>query len=413
MDPNQIRFRANEPQAFVATRNFTLGNTGATIPKGAEVLFDGSTVEFAGQKYSFPQLRGAIKLDWVVQPEVYDASDPNYGRPERANIQVRHATQGGNPMAPQPKMTISTTEADEREVMNTKRHAQQIRDTNRAYVRGNPVTVQPGDTVLSRQGFEVVEEQDGVEIPGRSFKTASGDRSMKTATTLTAESVGAVLQRASNVTIEAGRGVTMEERLALMSDEEREVYLAERAADREATLAAMPPEQQAAERAAQSIRERKVISQVRKAPVQRTEGILLTPDVGHGVEVADPTGYGGRAKESVIVEDGITFRTTNGPERHTQAASNRSAVAPAPAAPAQAKPTLPEAPPEVRKRIAKAVCSDFPDNYDFALPVRKRMARLQADYEDRPDVIQAVFAAEGDEMKALLIQEFPRAFQAA
>ena len=414
MDPNQIRFRTNEPQAFVATRAFTLGNTGATIPKGAEVLFDGSTVEFAGQKYSFPQLRGAIKLDWVVATESYDENDPSYGRPERANIQVRHATQGGNPMAPQPKMVISTTESDEREVANVKVHAQHTAQTNKNYVRGNPVNAVPaGATIRGQHGFEVVEEQDGVEVPGRTLKTAAGEKSKAVRTTLTAESASLALQRASQVQIEAGQGVTMEERLALMSEEEKEAYLAEQAARREILLSQMSPEQQAAERAAQALRDRTVVSQVRKAPVQRTEGMILTPDVGHGVEIADPVGMGrgAKAKESVIVEDGITFRTTNGPERHAQQAPNRPGTAPQMAAPA--RPAVPEAPAEVRKMIAKSVCADFPDNYPFELPVKKRMARLQADYEDRPDVIKAVFAAEGDEMKAMLMQEFPQAFQSA
>ncbi len=416
MDPNQLRFRTNEPQAFVATRNFTLGNTGATIPKDAEVLFDGSTVEFAGQKFSFPQLRGAIKLDWVVPVDAYDPNDPSYGRPERANIQVRHATQGGNPMAPQPKMAIQTTESDEREVANVRQHAQHTAQTNRNYVRGNPVNVaSAGETIRTQHGFEVVEQQDGVEVPGRSLKTANltGEKAKQVRTTLTAESASLALQRASQVQIEAGKGVTMEERLALMSEEEREAFLAERAADREATIAAMPPEQQEAERAAQAIRDRKIVSSVRKAPVQRTEGMTITPDIGHGIEIADPVGMGNGAKpkESVVVEDGITFRTTNGPARHAQQAPNRAPVqAAAPAAP---RSSFPEAPAEVRKMIAKSVCSDFPDNYDFAMPVKKRIARLQADYEDRPDVIKAVFAAEGDEMKAMLMQEFPQAFAAA
>lgn len=416
MDPNQIRFRANEPFTFTATRNFALGSTGVTVPNGAEVLFDGSTVEFAGQRYSFPQLRGAIKMDWVVPAEQYDPNDPSYGRPERANIQVRHATQGGNPMAPQPKMTISTTASDEREVMNVKGHAQQTRTANKSYVRGNPVNpvAQAGETVMTRNGFEVVEAQDGVEVPGRSFKTAelTGEKAKEARTTLTAQSAAYALQRATNVQIEPGRGVTQEEMLAQMSEDQREVYLANQAADREATLAAMPPEQQAAERAAQAIRERKVVATVRKAPVQRTEGMILTPDVGHGVEIADPvgTGTGAKPKEQVVYEDGIKFTVTNGADRHMQQAPNRP-QAPAQAAPAPARPSVPEAPAEVRKMIAKAVCADFPDNYDFALPAKKRMARLQADYEGRPDVIKAVFAAEGDEMKAMLMQEFPQAFQ--
>lgn len=413
MDPNQIRFRTGEQRAFIATRNFTLGNTGATIPKGAEVLFDGSTVEFAGQTYSFPQLRGAIKLDWVVMSENYDESDPSYGRPERANIQVRHATKGGNPMAPQPKMAIQTTESDEREVGSVRAHAQGVQQTNRNYVRGNPVNVaRPGETVRGQHGFEVVEDQDGVEVPGRSLKTANltGEKAKQARTTLTSESAATALRQASQVQIEAGKGVTEEERMALMSEEEQEIYLAEKAAQREAVIAQMPPEQQAAERTAQALRDRKVVATVKRAPATRTEGMLLTPDVGHGVEVADPVGMGtgGKPKEDVIYEDGIKFTRTNGAAGHMKQATNERV---APPVPAQARPALPEAPPEVRKMIAKAVCADFPDNYDFAMPVKKRMARLQADFEDRPDVIKAVFAAENDEIKALLMQDFPQAFQ--
>jgi hypothetical protein len=414
MDPNQIRFRTGEQIVFTATRNFALGNTGATISKGSEVLFDGSTVEFAGQTFSFPQLRGAIKLDWVVMAEHYDENDPNYGRPERANIQVRHATKGGNPLAPQPKMTISTTESDEREVMSVKGHAEQTRSANKTYVRGNPVNVaRPGETVFTRNGFEVVEAQDGVEVPGRTFATndLTGEKARGVRTDLTAEAAARALRVAHTVQVQPGQGITMEERLAQMSEGEREVYLAERAADREATIAAMPPEQQAAERAAQVIRERKIVGSVRKAAPQQTEGMLITPDVGHGVEIADPVGMGsGKPKEDVIFEDGIKFTRTNGSARHMQEAQNRATQAPQQAA-APIRSSLPEAPAEVRKMIAKAVCADFPDDYNFALPVKKRMARLQADYENRSDVIKAVFAAEGDEMKGLLMQEFPQAFQ--
>lgn len=65
----------------------------------------------------------------------------------------------------------------------------------------------------------------------------------------------------------------------------------------------------------------------------------------------------------------------------------------------------------LQRKIALAVCPDFPENYDFAAPLKKRMARLRADFEDRPDVILAVAAAEMDpEMKAALITEFPEVF---
>jgi hypothetical protein len=65
----------------------------------------------------------------------------------------------------------------------------------------------------------------------------------------------------------------------------------------------------------------------------------------------------------------------------------------------------------VCRKIARAICADFPDNYVFTDSPKKKLARLQADYEDRPDVIRAVAAAETDgEVKRRLIEEFPEAF---
>lgn len=404
MDPNQIRFRTGEQLEFLATRNFTLGNTGATIPKGASVLFDGSMVEFAGQRFSFPQLRGAIKLDWVVLPESYDASDPNYGRPERANIQVRHATQGGNPMNPQPKMAIQTTLDDERQVGNTKQHAQQVAVANKNYVRGNPVNVaQAGETVLGKFGFEVVEQQDGIEVPGRTLKTAAGEKSKQSKVVLTAESAALALQRASNVTIQPGQGRTVDEMLEAMTPEAREQYIAEHASYKARYVDEPPPPPPQHE-------QRTVVRTIAKRGTQQTEGMTIKQDVGHGVEIADPTGFSnGQPKEGVIYEDGMTFRTTNGPGSVQRQAQLVDAPAPVPV---QAfRQAVAEAPAGVRKMIAKSVCSDFPDNYDFAQPMKKRMARLQADYENRPDVLRAVFAAENDEVKSFLTQEFPQAFQ--
>jgi hypothetical protein len=335
---DQITFRSGEFQPFIATRKFDLGATGAAIPKGGDLLFDGSVVEFAGQKYSFPQLRGALRTGWIVPANNYDEADPNYGRPERANIQVRHATNGGNPMAPQPKMTISTTEADEREVMSAKAHAQQVAQTNRNYVRGTtPVNaVQPGQQVMTQHGFEVVEQQDGIEVPGRTLKTAAGERAKQERTTLTAESAAYALQKATNVQIEAGRGVTQEEMLERMTPEQAEEYLAKTASLKSRYVDS-------------SQETRTVVNTVRRPGQQNTEGMLITGDVGHGIEIADPVGqtHGKKAKESVITEDGITFRTTNGPERLHQQAPNQRATGQQVEQirnPAPARPSVLEAP---------------------------------------------------------------------
>ena len=61
---------------------------------------------------------------------------------------------------------------------------------------------------------------------------------------------------------------------------------------------------------------------------------------------------------------------------------------------------------DARLKFARQLCPDFPVNYDFATNPRKKLARLQADYEERSDVIRAVFAAESDDFKAVLLREF-------
>ncbi len=59
---------------YRATRNFAVGATGEVVKEGQEVLFDGARMTlgvFSGAKQIiFPQLRGAIRLGWVVPVSV-------------------------------------------------------------------------------------------------------------------------------------------------------------------------------------------------------------------------------------------------------------------------------------------------------------------------------------------------------
>jgi hypothetical protein len=133
------------------------------------------------------------------------------------------------------------------------------------------------------------------------------------------------------------------------------------------------------------------------APVKNAqrEGFQINNSVGGGVEIADAGGMGGDVVESTVSEEGLTFRNTN-------------IGKPKP------KPVVAASTPvemDTRRKIAKAICPDFPDNYGFDDPVRKKIARLQADFDDRPDVIKAVAAADTDlEVRQRLLEEFPGAF---
>jgi hypothetical protein len=386
--PDPIRFRAGQKQSFIAARSFALGNTGSTVPKGAEVLFDGSKAEVDGSEYSLPQLRGAIKAGWLVLADDYDENDMTAEIPVRANVQVRHAAQGGNPMQPNraPAHAMQTTENDEREVGtgSISQRAAMVRQQNEGYRRGQQVNVaRAGETVRSQRGFETVEPQDGVEVEGRTLKTVSGEKAKQTRTVMTSDTAGRALQEASNVKIEPKPGVTEEEYLERLDPEAQELYLAEKAALRAQYVDDPEPP--------------RVVRKVKTARTETREGITAAVTTGGGIETADPS-YGGKAKESVIVQDGITFRTTNGPERDLQPPPNRR------------EPVNIEGSLDVRRQIASAMCPDFPGNYDFNQTDRKKLARLAADYDDRPDVIRAVFAAEGDGFKEKLIEEFPQAF---
>lgn len=375
--PAAIQFRRGEKQSFIATRSFSLG-TGVNIQKGQEVLFDGATANVDGDDFAAPNLRGALKAGWLILAENFDAMDDTAERPVSANIQVHHPTQGGNPMdlrsRTNGRTSMTTTESDEREVGSVQTHAQRARTANQGYRRGQPVNV------------GMVESQDGV--PVRTLKTPAGGRAMQQRTVLTAGSVGQAM-RDTEVTIDAGRGMTQEEMLERMTPDDRDAYLAEKAG-----LKAQYVDEPA-----------RVVGRVAsKKATEQKDGFTTKLSTGGGIETADLSGMDtGKAVQATMVVEGMTFQTTNGPKQGVQQHPRQEETK-------VSRPVLVEASADIRRKVAKTLCPDFPDNYRFELDPKKKLARLQADYEDRLDVLQAVFAAEGDEFKAILVREFPQAF---
>lgn len=360
---SQIRFKSGEMLTFTATRTFALGNFDTQVASGSEVQFDGSTVEYAGNQYSFPNLRGAIKAGWLVLSDAYDEDDPEYGRPVSANIQVRHPTDGGNPMQPNAKMSISTTESDERVVGNATQHAAATKAGN----KGGSKTASSGGAI---------EAQDGV--PVRTLKTSAVSHTNM-------ENAGAAIKEANKVQIDAGDSVNTEEAvLAAMDEDERETYLAQKASRRSQYVDSA---------------DREVVSKVAAAKKTAvSEGIKATATAGGGVATADPVDPGDKSVETVHVEDGITIRNTNGPKNGGPQPARQAATA-----------EVDESTVDARLMVAKSICPAFPDNYDFNASSRKKLAFLE-DFEDEDKILLAVFAAESDAFKATLQQEFPSAF---
>jgi len=410
MNVQQISFRKGEPQLFIATKPFSLGSTGVTIRVGDQVSFDGQTAEIDGQEFQVAMLKGAIKAGWLVPADEYEEGNPEYLKRVRADIKVR-PTNGGNPLQPKASSSLITTESDEREVGSVSAHASKTASANKNYVRGKTAvnSVVAGTKVKSQHGMMVVEEQDGV-ILDRKLNTAAGERS-KERINLDSDRASQAMHLAKNVQITAGEGISQDDMLDRMDPDDREEYLAKKEALR-AQYVNDTPKTKALPRPNGD----RVVGRVQSKAAGHHEGMKFTNSIGKG-----GSGAIGQEHDGVVVatmgkdevetfeSEGMKFTTTNGPKNGRKAVVvpvvQKEGTKPSADAPKPVPANL-----DTRRKIAKMVCPDFPETYDFNLSPKKKIARLTADFEDRHDVLQAVYAAESDDMKELLLQEFPAAF---
>lgn len=389
----QMQFQPGKPRSFTAARDFSLGKNGVSLRRGMTFEYDGAVLTIPGYApIQMPELRGAIRQGWIVPADNFDEADDSAMRPVSANVQVRRAD-GGNPMDPQPRNSIqsSQVENEEREVTNVRSHASAVRTGNQSNYR--TASKVDGRANLAAGRFVTqVEEQDAREIPGRSFRTPA-----KQETNLERTTPQAAISEANSVRIQPQQGLSRDEMLDRMDPEEAAQYAAEIEARRSAYVT------EAETQPILAASTRTTVGRVHTAKTSQREGFTVNTHVGGGVETEDLAGLDTPSvnKVETIESEGIRFTTTNGPKKN-------------------GKPRLVAQPEKVvsikgtedaRRKIAKALCPDFPDLYDFDDPERKKIARIQADFDDHPDVIRAIFAAEGDAMKARILQEYPDVFK--
>lgn len=323
----QIQFQTGEHQVYVTTKEFTLPN-GRKVGTGTEIKFDGATAIFEGNPPAdMYNLRGAVKMGWLVPKTSYDPSATV--KPVAAGVKIRPAV-GGNPMNPGSREAITTVDAEEQEVGGVEAHAKRTRELNG-----------PRKTKKSSAGQRVtgatmtVDEMEGRVVNRPAFKTATKNEAASL------DEAGALISEAENVKVDA-----------------------------------LPS----------------VVGTVAAPESASKEGITVTNTVGNGIETFDLSGLDKKSPDQVttIESEGLRFTTTNGPKKSVVQIDKKSE--------------------DLRRKVAKAVCPDFPDLYDFDTSLRKKIARIQADFDDRPDVIKAIYAAESDEVKNALVEQFPEAF---
>jgi len=425
----QMNFRPGQMVSYISTRSFQLGATGYQVQAQMEVLFDGTNVEVGGVKFVLPTLRGAIKLGWLIPADEYDPEAPIEANPS-ANIQVRSANDlGQNPLQPARKTAITTVESDERIVMSRGERqsaASQQTQAVRAHQQrtaGGGIARQTG----GGRGIEMGGAEFGVPVE-RAFLTRA-----RAETTVTPNTVGTAIRDAELVKVQPGQGLSEDQLLSMMTEEQRADYLAVKEARKgdvmSRTAGYVPPQAtttnlasynqpgsrpaQPAQRtvvAAQAQPQTRVVAQVPQAQrVTQSEGIQTTLSTGGGTEIADPTGMGGKAQESTVTVEGMTFKNTNGPKK---AFPNTQAVQQTATSEEGNSKIEKDGTADARRSIAKALCQDFPDTYEFGDHWKRRLAMIRLHFENRLDVIRAIFAAESDDFKKLLLEEFPEAFAA-
>lgn len=399
MEPTQIKFTPGQPYTFIATRKFALGSTGVDILDGMEVLFDGSTVEVNGQRFNVPQLRGSLKLGWLVLAEDYDPEAPPAPRMS-ANIQVRSAVSNNqNPMAPPTRAPITTAESDERVVMT---HGQRTAAASQATQAARAAARPAGGGGVARSfggggDVEVGGAEFGIPV-ARSLLTPA-----KAVTEVTRDSVGQAIMAADKVKVQPGQGLTEEQMLASMTEEDREAYLAKKEAARANVTSRVNPNYSGPPitKVAAAPATARQVGRVKTSRSQTVEGITATVTTGGGTETFDASGSSRPAEQTVTEIEGMRFTNTNGPKRGAQAVPADDQIV---------SKIEKDGTADARKKIAKALCPDFPEEYGFSDHWKRRLAMIRLNYEGRADVIRAIFAAESDDFKKVLMEEFPEAF---
>lgn len=423
MTTDQIRYRPGQLEKYITTKSFELGNSGQKVLDGMEILFDGTTAELNGTRMVLPTLRGAVRLGWMVLEDQYDPeafSGPNVS----ANIGFRPANDlGQNPLAPPKRVAAAVVESDERVIMN---RGERTAAAQQQTIQARAQQGRAGAFVARGNAPDVGGSEFGVEV-NRILQTPA-----KSALQVTPNTVGAAISQANQVKIQPGQGITEEELLAQMTDEERAAHQASKEARKAdvltRTVGYVPPPAQTTNLAVnnQNTAKPKVRTTVASEPRQvariasavqpRTvEGVSVGVTTGGGAEIFDASGSDGSPQQSVVQAEGMTFRNTNGPKK---AVPGTTPVA-QPSRVAQ-EDSYPEEQPshierdgtaDARRMTAKMICSEFPDEYDFNDHWKRRLALIRFKYENNNGVIRAIFASESDDFKRLLLEEFPEAFQ--
>lgn len=335
--------------SYRATMDFSLG-TGEKIYRDQTIAFDGFNLITEEGVRQMPFLKGAIKQGWLVPEGDSESGPPG---PRVAPLTLGPTQHTGN-SDKRTKVPIYTTEEDAKPVTSIKDRTASVEKRNKGLV----ATVDDGTVVRS------------VSTPTH----------MKSRLDSTGSAQAEITKYENKIQI---KPEAQKHRMEDMSDEDLEAYLQEKERRIQARVATLPSTP-------------RIVAPGKRMPV-------ISGDEDSSIAIS--TTKTKKAKTKKIEAEGISFEVT--------APLNQDAPDPE---------TLWESPPPKKSSVslssdasrrllmARKLCKDFPENYNFDAPDRKKLARITADYEDRPDVVRAIWTVEKDAFKVVLEENFPDLF---
>lgn len=144
------------------------------------------------------------------------------------------------------------------------------------------------------------------------------------------------------------------------------------------------------------------------------EGVSIKTNVGQMnrsaaiLESEDEGQIVGKVRHTASrMNEGIEIVDTSGRNIARNVKPTKTAVVPAPAP--KAAPINTKMNPRIR--IAVSIDPNFPKNWSFEGKLAERLARVK-EHGPTEDFLEALYAAEGDQMRKVLQKEFPKQFRA-
>lgn len=351
MSTDQIRWKRGEYRKFFAKMRINVGGAHpVAILAQDEFEYDGTILKYAGAEITNPGLRTAIREGWADEDADSNSAAVSAYKPNRNVAAAQTVNRDLSRVQRGQTQNMDTDQLDEQTVLDVSDRRQPA-----ANPRATPnVLTQGNNRRVNGMNFQsdTSDGQDGVTI-GR-VRSATHVRH-----DVTAQATSSVINELENRNL--GRP---------------EIF------DRGTTV------------------QREGVT-IRTNVGQIDPGVSLSQD-DEGVEVGRVHHSARASSEGIEVTD-----TSNIRDKNRKAPTRTAAPAPTRTAAKVASPAVSKLPAKVR--IARAIDPQFPSDWSFEGKLADRLARVKEHGAD-PTFLEALYAAEGDQMRKALAKSFPKQF---